>query len=63
MQRKKETTSWQNSTPKKLLLQDLRDGTISLDNTMEPRDVYYQRPEFAEFGTLTIGANADYSQE
>lgn len=32
---------------KKLLLQDLRSGTIPLD--MPPRDVYVQRPELAEF--------------
>jgi len=42
--------NWQNSEAKKLLLQDLRSGLITLDTKMTPMEVYCQRPEFAEFG-------------
>lgn len=44
-----EEVKWANSKAKKLLLQDLSDGTIPLDaEDMGPQTVYMQRPEFAE---------------
>jgi hypothetical protein len=42
--------SWKNSIAKKLLEEDLRSGKIPLDgNAMKPKEVYEERPEFAEF--------------
>lgn len=52
MPRKKTNAlpNWLNSEAKKLLLQDLRDGTIPVDSkSMAPKTVYLLRPEFAEF--------------
>jgi len=43
-------TDWQYSQAKKLLEQDLRNGTIPLDSSvMGPKEVFVQCPEFAEF--------------
>ena len=51
MPRKAREPNWQKSDAKKLLLQDLRSGEIPLDSeSMTPRDAFFQRPEFAEFG-------------
>lgn len=41
---------WTGSVSRRLLLQDLRKGDIPLDPTeMSPPEVYFQRPEFADF--------------
>jgi hypothetical protein len=40
--------NWKDSDAKKLLYQDLISGLIPLED-MEPRVVYLQRPEFADF--------------
>jgi len=43
-------TDWQYSQAKKLLEQDLRNGTIPLDSSvMGPKEVFVQCPKFAEF--------------
>jgi len=45
-----QKTDWQYSQAKKLLEQDLRNGTIPLDSSvMGPKEVFVQHPEFAEF--------------
>lgn len=48
----KKNPNWHTSEAKKLLENDLISGKIPLHNGndgMEPKDVYLQRPEFAEF--------------
>jgi len=41
---------WQYSQAKKLLVQDLTNGTIPLDSSvMGPQEVYQQRPEFKQY--------------
>lgn len=55
MPKKQESTKepkWQNSAARKLLEDDLINGVIPLESSedgMSPKDVYLQRPEFAEF--------------
>lgn len=56
MPKKRESTKepkWRNSAARKLLEDDLINGVIPLksssENGMSPKDVYLQRPEFAEF--------------
>lgn len=47
--KKKETIDWRKSDAKKLLYQDLVDGTIPLTVLeMDPADVHWQRPEYVE---------------
>jgi hypothetical protein len=51
-QTNKKNPNWHTSEAKKLLENDLTSGKIPLHNGtdgMEPKDVYLQRPEFAEF--------------
>jgi hypothetical protein len=51
MPRKAREPNWPKSDAKKLLLQDLWSGEIPLNSeSMNPRDAFFQRPEFAEFG-------------
>ena len=46
---------WQHSLAKKLLEQDILDGTVS--DTMPPRLVYTMRPEYAEYKKERFSAN------
>jgi hypothetical protein len=48
---KNNNPNWHASEAKRLLEHDLLSGSIPLhsDGTMEPKEVYLQRPEFAEF--------------
>jgi len=42
-------SNWKDSDAQKLLVQDLSNGTIPSDGSMDPKDVYLQRTEFTEF--------------